>query len=148
MLEQLVEYLPNIIAGLVPSLISVIPTVVVILKNIKVNRQVEELQSTVADFASGKISLEQSITKTQGIMESAVKDVTGELTKVYETAKDAIERDALVIQNNVAQTVKSAEVSMQSVQNSISHLMEEVIRRGYVHQVQQEGQTEISNSED
>ena len=47
MLDFLINNFESIIAGLFPSLVVVIPTVITLVKNVKVNRNVEDIQNSV-----------------------------------------------------------------------------------------------------
>ena len=117
--EFLNEFLPNILAGLFPSLLALIPTFVLIFKNINVNKIVDELGSKVHNVLKGEQSFESiiknSINEFKELNEGSLK----ELKELVSEMKEAARNDIQALEESFNQRMKDQE---HLYQNQIQRL--------------------------
>lgn len=148
MLDQLVELLPAILAGLFPSLMALIPTIVVAVKNIKVNKQVDDLLGIVDNLKAGNITMGQALDKTLGQVNDVKSQVIAEFKEVHVEAKAAITKDVGVLQDKIGDQIKSFEMQMAEIQLALMQNLERMKTYDNVPTLPEEGQNEIPVSED
>ena len=117
--EFLNEFLPNILAGLFPSLLALIPTFILIFKNINVNKIVDELGSKVHNVLKGEQSFESIIKETikefKDLNEGSIK----ELKELVSEMKEAARNDIQALEESFNQRMKDQE---HLYQNQIQRL--------------------------
>ena len=117
--EFLNEFLPNILAGLFPSLLALIPTFVLIFKNINVNKIVDELGSKVHNVLKGEQSFEsiikESIKEFKDLNDGSLK----ELKELVSEMKEAARNDIQALEESFNQRMKDQE---HLYQNQIQRL--------------------------
>lgn len=117
--EFLNEFLPNILAGLFPSLLALIPTFVLIFKNINVNKIVDELGSKVHNVLKGEQSFEsiikESIKEFKELNDGSLK----ELKELVSEMKEAARNDIQALEESFNQRMKDQE---HLYQNQIQRL--------------------------
>lgn len=117
--EFLNEFLPNILAGLFPSLLALIPTFVLIFKNINVNKIVDELGSKVHNVLKGEQSFEsiikESIKEFKELNDGSLK----ELKELVSEMKEAAKNDIQALEESFNQRMKDQE---HLYQNQIQRL--------------------------
>lgn len=117
--EFLNEFLPNILAGLFPSLLALIPTFILIFKNINVNKIVDELGSKVHNVLKGEQSFEsiikESIKEFKDLNEGSLK----ELKELVSEMKEAARNDIQALEESFNQRMKDQE---HLYQNQIQRL--------------------------
>ena len=117
--EFLNEFLPNILAGLFPSLLALIPTFILIFKNINVNKIVDELGSKVHNVLKGEVSFEfiikESIKEFKELNDGSLK----ELKELVSEMKEAARNDIQALEESFNQRMKDQE---HLYQNQIQRL--------------------------
>lgn len=117
--EFLNEFLPNILAGLFPSLLALIPTFILIFKNINVNKIVDELGSKVHNVLKGEQSFEsiikESIKEFKELNDGSLK----ELKELVSEMKEAARNDIQALEESFNQRMKDQE---HLYQNQIQRL--------------------------
>lgn len=117
--EFLNEFLPNVLAGLFPSLLALIPTFILIFKNININKIVDELGSKVHNVLKGEVSFEfiikESIKEFKELNDGSLK----ELKELVEQMKEAAINDIQALEESFNQRMKDQE---HLYQNQIQRL--------------------------
>lgn len=117
--EFINDFLPNVLAGLFPSLIALIPTFILIFKNININKIVDELGSKVHNVLKGEVSFEfiikESIKEFKELNEGSIK----ELKELVEQMKEAAINDIQALEESFNQRMKDQE---HLYQNQIQRL--------------------------
>lgn len=129
-IELLELYFPQIIAGLFPSLIALVPMIITAVKNIKVNNQVKDLLKIVSDLEKGNISMGQAVDASVKQINDAKALVIDEFKEVHELAKDSLAKDVIHVQNIVGQQITSMEQNMAEIQMSLVQTLEKLRNEG------------------
>ena len=117
--EFLNEFLPNILAGLFPSLLALIPTFILIFKNINVNKIVDELGSKVHNVLKGEQSFESIIKESIKEFKELNEDSLKELKELVSEMKEAARNDIQALEESFNQRMKDQE---HLYQNQIQRL--------------------------
>ena len=117
--EFLNEFLPNILAGLFPSLLALVPTFILIFKNINVNKIVDGLGTKVHNVLQGEQSfvsiIKNSINEFKELNDGSLK----ELKELVEQMKEAAMNDIQALEESFNQRMKDQE---HLYQNQIQRL--------------------------
>lgn len=107
--EFINDFLPNLLAGLFPSLLALIPTFILIFKNININKIVDELGSKVHNVLKGEVSFEfiikESIKEFKDLNEGVIKD----LELLVGDMKEAARKDIQALEESFNQRMKDQE---------------------------------------
>ena len=125
-IELLELYFPQIIAGLFPSLIALVPMIITAVKNIKVNNQVKDLLKIVSDLENGNISMGQALDAGVQQINDAKASVTAEFKEIHDLAKDSLAKDVVHVQNIIGQQITSMEQNMVEIQMSLEQTLEKL----------------------
>ena len=125
-IELLELYFPQIIAGLFPSLIALVPMIITAVKNIKVNNQVKDLLKIVSDLENGNITMGQALDAGVQQINDAKASVTAEFKEIHDLAKDSLAKDVVHVQNIIGQQITSMEQNMVEIQMSLAQTLEQL----------------------
>ncbi|HZK23453.1 MAG TPA: hypothetical protein VFC62_05045 [Atopostipes sp.] len=129
-IELLELYFPQILAGLFPSLIALVPVIITAVKNIKVNNQVKDLLKIVNDLETGNISMGQALDAGVRQINDVKTSVINEFKEVHDLAKDSLAKDVIHVQNIVGQQITSMEQNMAEIQMSLVQTLEKLRNAG------------------
>ncbi len=147
MLDFLINNFESIIAGLFPSLVVVIPTVITLVKNVKVNRNVEDIQNSVIGFVKGQLDFKELINDSTKSIDNLMNDYSLELKKLFEDVKSGVSKDIQAIEEsfkNKQEALESCYVA--EVKRLNKRIMEEVSNVRNVYTLPEEGQEEVSDT--
>lgn len=125
-IELLEVYFPQIIAGLFPSLIALVPMIITAIKNVKVNNQVKDLLKIVNDLEKGNISMGQALDAGVKQINDVKATVINEFKEVHDQAKDSLAKDVIHVQNIIGQQISSMEQNMAEIQMSLVQTLEKL----------------------
>lgn len=141
MFEQIIV---PMIAGLFPSLITIIPMVVTMVKNVKVNKQVDMLLETVEKVKSREMTVGQAVDANLKGINEAMNKFHKDFENVAYDAKEAITKDVIVMQDKVESTIHTFEQQMSEVSLAIAQAMERWrLENGDVPKVSEETQDPV-----
>lgn len=146
MIDLFNQYLPEILAGLFPSLIAIIPVVATVIKNKVVNKNVIDLQKTVDELLDGHIDLSQLINVVKTVIEDVTENSTKEIKELYALVKEGLTKDVTELEKRFADKIKEVEhMSKNQIRELDTKLKEAKLNVRDVHEVQSEGPKEVSN---
>lgn len=146
MLDFLINNFESIIAGLFPSLVVVIPTVIALVKNVKVNKSVEDIQNSVIGFVKGQLDFEELINTSTKAIDSLMNDYSSELKKLFEDVKSGVSQDIKAIEESFKAKQEALEASyVAEVKRLNKRIKEEVSNVRNVYTLPEEGQEEVSD---
>jgi predicted butyrate kinase (DUF1464 family) len=147
MLDFLINNFESIIAGLFPSLVVVIPTVIALVKNVKVNRNVEDLQNSVIDFVKGQLDFKDLINASTKSIDNLMNDYSSELKKLFEDVKTGVSKDIEAIEESFKTKQEALEASyVAEVKRLNKRIKEEVSNVRDVYALREKGQEEVSDT--
>lgn len=148
------ELIVPFIAGLFPSLMAVIPVIIASVKNIKINRNMKDLQLSVADVLQGNKSVESLWDDIKGDVSSIVEQVKD----VGVIARQSIQEDVAALTDKAINKTKEIEVTfnnmkndMEAYYNSMKNQLLEQLKLEVaglvndVYKVYEEGQSQVSD---
>ena len=148
------ELIVPFIAGLFPSLMAVIPVIIASVKNIKINRNMKDLQLSVADVLQGNKSVESLWDDIKGDVSSIVEQVID----VSVIARESIQEDVAALTDKAINKTKEIEVTfnnmkndMEAYYNSMKNQLLEQLKLEVaglvndVYKVYEEGQSQVSD---
>jgi|SRR5690554_793772 len=148
------ELIIPFIAGLFPSLMAVIPVIIASVKNIKINRNMKDLQLSVADVLQGNKSVESLWDDIKGDVSSIVEQVKD----VSVIARQSIQEDVAALTDKAIAKTKEIELTfnnmkndMEAYYNSMKNQLLEQLKLEVaglvndVYKVYEEGQSQVSN---
>lgn len=147
MLDFLINNFESIIAGLFPSLVVVIPTVIALVKNVKVNRNVEDIQNSVIGFVKGQLDFKELINDSTKSIDNLMNDYSLELKKLFEDVKSGVSKDIKAIEESFKNKQEALEASyVAEVKRLNKRIKEEVSNVRNVYTLPEEGQEEVSDT--
>ena len=148
------ELIVPFIAGLFPSLMAVIPVIIASVKNIKINRNMKDLQLSVADVLQGNKSVESLWDDIKGDVSSIVEQVKD----VGVIARQSIQEDVAALTDKAINKTKEIEVTFNNMKNDMeayynsmkNQLLEQLKLEvaglvNNVYKVYEEGQSQVSD---
>lgn len=148
------ELIVPFIAGLFPSLMAVIPVIIASVKNIKINRNMKDLQLSVADVLQGNKSVESLWDDIKGDVSSIVEQVKD----VGVIARESIQEDVAALTDKAIAKTKEIELTfnnmkndMEAYYNSMKNQLLEQLKLEVaglvndVYKVYEEGQSQVSD---
>lgn len=148
------ELIVPFIAGLFPSLMAVIPVIIASVKNIKINRNMKDLQLSVADVLQGNKSVESLWDDIKGDVSSIVEQVKD----VGVIARQSIQEDVAALTDKAITKTKEIELTfnnmkndMEAYYNSMKNQLLEQLKLEVaglvndVYKVYEEGQSQVSD---
>ena len=148
------ELIVPFIAGLFPSLMAVIPVIIASVKNIKINRNMKDLQLSVADVLQGNKSVESLWDDIKGDVSSIVEQVKD----VGVIARQSIQEDVAALTDKAINKTKEIEVTFNNMKNDMgayynsmkNQLIEQLKLEvaglvNDVYKVYEEGQSKVSD---
>lgn len=146
------ELIVPFIAGLFPSLMAVIPVIIASVKNIKINRNMKDLQLSVADVLQGNKSVESLWDDIKGDVSSIVEQVKD----VSVVARQSIQEDVAALTDKAIAKTKEIELTfnnmkhdMEAYYNSMKNQLIEQLKLEVaglvndVYKVYEEGQSQV-----
>lgn len=88
-MQQFLDLLPAVIAGLLPSLATFAMSLIVVIKNNRVNRNVIDLENTIQRLKEGNLNAKELIEESMPKLENLTQDVI----KEFQELKDQLFRD-------------------------------------------------------
>lgn len=147
MLDFLINNFESIIAGLFPSLVVVIPTVITLVKNVKVNRNVEDIQNSVIGFVKGQLDFKELINDSTKSIDNLMNDYSLELKELFEDVKSGVSKDIQAIEKSFKNKQEALEASyVAEVKRLNKRIKEEVSNVRNVYTLPEEGQEEVSDT--
>ena len=148
------ELIVPFIAGLFPSLMAVIPVIIASVKNIKINRNMKDLQLSVADVLQGNKSVESLWDDIKGDVSSIVEQVKD----VNVIARQSIQEDVAALTDKAIAKTKEIELTFNNMKNDMeayynsmkNQLLEQLKLEvaglvNNVYKVYEEGQSQVSD---
>lgn len=112
-MQFLQEHLPAIVAGLFPSLITFGTTIVIIIKNLKVNKNVDDLFRIANDIKLGKFDLEDIMKTAPELIHNIVKDFNEEFNEAKDKLVEDFNRDLENAKEELTNTFKEQQAVFQ-----------------------------------
>lgn len=109
MIEFISEYLPSVIAGLIPSVLTFGTTAVIFFKNLNVNKNFDNLSLTVNSLINKEIDLEEALTSATKDINLIVKELKGELESLITDFKKDFKDDIYNLNEKVEGIKKEIE---------------------------------------
>lgn len=109
MIEFISEYLPSVIAGLIPSILTFATTAVIFFKNLNVNKNFDNLSLTVNSLINKEIDLEEALTSATKDINLIVKELKGELESLITDFKKDFKDDIYNLNEKVEGIKKEIE---------------------------------------
>lgn len=148
------ELIVPFLAGLFPSLMAVIPVIITSVKNIKINRNMKDLQLSVADVLQGNKSVESLWDDIKGDVSSIVEQVKD----VSVIARQSIQEDVATLTDKAIAKTKEIELTFNNMKNDMeayyksmkNQLLEQLKLEvaglvNDVYKVYEEGQSQVSD---
>lgn len=122
MIEFISEYLPSVIAGLIPSILTFGTTAVIFFKNLTVNKNFDNLSLTVNSLIKKEIDLEQALTSATKDINVIVRELKGELESLITDFKKDFKDDIY----NLNEKVESIK---KEIENTTNEKIKEIKRK-------------------
>ncbi len=122
MIEFINEYLPSVIAGLIPSVLTFGTTAVIFFKNLTVNKNFDNLSLTVNSLIKKEIDLEEALTSATKDINVIVRQLKGELESLITDFKKDFKDDIY----NLNEKVESIK---KEIENTTNEKIKEIKRK-------------------
>jgi len=122
MIEFISEYLPSVIAGLIPSVLTFGTTAVIFFKNLNVNKNFDNLSLTVNSLINKEIDLEEALTSATKDINVIVKELKGELESLITDFKKDFKDDIYNLNEKV-------EGIKKEIENTTNEKIKEIKRK-------------------
>lgn len=147
-MNLIAEYLPSILAGLFPSLMALIPVIVTSIKNIKVNKNLDDLAEMVQNLKEGNITIGQALDQTIKQVDEVKSNVIKEFNEVHNEARVALTKDVGELQLTVNSKLSEFELMTHEILLALTQNVERMKNYDNVPTLPKEGQEEVHPSED
>lgn len=111
-MDFLNNYLPNIIAGLVPALLVFAQSMYLIIKNLKSNKNVEELSLIAKKLKDEKWDLEKTLNEAAPLVKNLLNDFKRDFEVERDKLVDSLKNEFKQVENELKQTFEEQRVIM------------------------------------
>ena len=126
MIEFINEYLPSIVAGLVPSVLNFALTFMVVLKNLKVNKYVDSLDLSVMKLLKREGDLDTTINEATKAITNLTNDFKAEIEGLVKEFKKEFKSDIYNINEKIEEkfeeSKKIADAKLNEVKRKIDNV--------------------------
>lgn len=122
MIEFINEYLPSVIAGLIPSVLTFGTTAAIFFKNLTVNKNFDNLSLTVNSLIKKEIDLEEALTSATKDINVIVRQLKGELESLIADFKKDFKDDIY----NLNEKIESIK---KEIENTTNEKIKEIKRK-------------------
>lgn len=146
MFQIISENIVPLLAGLFPSLMVLVPTFTMLFKNIKVNRNVEDLQNAVKDLLTGDFNISKVIDHAKETFKDLSENYLTEIMGLIEELKGGLVNDINALEERFQAMQKGLEANYISEMVRFDKMLKELRKNvDHVLALPEEGQKEVSD---